>query len=464
MPPRHSAQTGPGASGPGGLFGWVMFDWATQPFYTLVVTFLFAPYFVNGFSADPVLGASLWGYATGIAQLIAAILAPILGAYADARHQRRKPWIGLFSVLLVVGLCGLWLADPAYPGRLLFILVAFGIALIGAELAAVFNNAMMPDLVGARSLGKLSGTGWAAGYVGGLLSLVIVAGLLVANPATGETLLGLTPVLPLDTAAREGDRLVGPFSALWYLVFVLPLFLFTPDRTPVQGAKEVPRQPGLLTRLRQLVKHHRQAALFLLARMLYADGLGAIFAFGGIYAATVFGWQATEMGLFGIILAVTAALGAWAGGYLDDIFGPKPVIAAMLLLLIVGAVGVLSIDQDEMLFVIQVAPKEEGAALFSSAGEQAYLFFAMLIGIASGPIQAASRTLMARLTPEGQTTEFFGFFAFSGKVTAFAAPLAIGGVTYLADSQRIGIATCVLFLLAGLWLLMKVKLPANAAN
>ncbi len=457
-----SAASAPRQSG--ALFGWVMFDWAAQPFYTLVVTFLFAPYFVNGFSADPILGASLWGYATGLAQLAAAILAPILGAYADARHQRRKPWISLFSGLLLVGLCGLWFADPAYPDRTILILLSFGIALMGAELAAVFNNAMMPDLVGVRSLGKLSGTGWAAGYVGGLVSLVIVAGLLVANPVTGETLLGLQPLLPLDTAAREGDRLVGPFSALWYLVFVLPLFLFTPDRPRLERAREIPKQPGLLTRLRQLVKHHRQAALFLLARMLYADGLGAIFAFGGIYAATVFGWQATEMGLFGIILAVTAALGAWAGGFLDDAFGPKRLIAVMLLLLIVGAAGVLSIDRDEILFVIEVAPKEDGAALFSSLGERAYLLFAMLIGIASGPIQAASRTLLTRLTPQGQTTEFFGFFAFSGKVTAFAAPLSIGAVTYLAGSQRIGIATCLLFLLAGFWLLMKVKMPASAGS
>ncbi|XSG81701.1 MAG: MFS transporter [Methyloligella sp. ZOD6] len=453
----HRSASGPAR--PRALFGWVMFDWAAQPFYTLVVTFLFAPYFVNGFATDPILGASLWGYATGIAQLFAALIAPILGGYADARHQRRKPWIAVFSLLLIAGLGSLWFADPAHPDRMFFILAAFGIALIGAELATVFNNAMMPDLVSGKSLGKLSGTGWAMGYVGGLLSLVIVAGFLVADPDTGKTLLGLDPLLPLDPASREGDRLVGPFSALWYLVFVLPLFLFTPDRT-VAVFRDVPaRSAGLIARLRRLISDHRQTALFLLARMLYADGLGAIFAFGGIYAASVFGWQAMEMGVFGIVLAIAAALGAWLGGFLDDVFGPKPVIATMLLLLIVGAVGVLSIDRDEILFVLQTVPKEDAAPLFASVGERAYLFFAMLIGIASGPIQAASRTLMARLTPEGQTTEFFGFFAFSGKVTAFAAPLAIGAVTYLANSQRIGIATCLLFLLAGLWLLLKVRVP-----
>ena len=147
------------------LFGWVMFDWASQPFYTLVVTFLFAPYFVNGFMADPVLGASLWGYATGLAELIAALLAPVFGAVADT-GQRRKPWIAVFSVLLVVGLCGLWLAEPGRTSLVPFVLVAFGLATIGAELATVFTNAMMNSLVSGRRLGTLSGTGGATGYVG----------------------------------------------------------------------------------------------------------------------------------------------------------------------------------------------------------------------------------------------------------------------------------------------------------
>ena len=222
-----------------------MFDWATQPFYTLVVTFLFAPYFVNGFMADPALGASLWAYATGIAELIAAALAPVLGAIADA-GQPRKPWIAGFSVLLVVGLCALWLAAPGRTDLAPLVLIAFALATIGAELATVFNNAMMTSLVSGRKLGTLSGAGWAAGYVGGLVSLALVAGFLVADPSTGKTLLGLQPLVPLDPATREGDRLVGPFSALWYLVFVLPLFLYTPDARAAPLA--APRRQRKLSR------------------------------------------------------------------------------------------------------------------------------------------------------------------------------------------------------------------------
>jgi MFS transporter, UMF1 family len=445
-------------TGKRGLLGWVLFDWATQPFYTLVVTFLFAPYFVNGFMADPARGASLWAYATGIAELIAALLAPVLGAIADA-GQPRKPWIAAFSVLLVAGLCGLWLAVPGRTDLVAVVLIAFGLATIGAELATVFTNAMMTSLVSGKKLGTLSGIGWATGYVGGLVSLALVAGLLVADPHTGKTLLGLPPLVPLDPATREGDRLIGPFSAAWYLLFVLPLFLFTPDRSakPLEARVVRAGLTQLVRSVKDLVRHHAQVALFLLARMLYADGLGAVFAFGGIYAATVFGWGASALGLFGIVLTVAGTIGAALGGPLDDRFGSKTVIVAGLALFIVGAIGVLSVDAGRVLFMLPVAPKLEASAPFSSAGEQVLLAFAILIGLASGPVQAASRTLLARIAPPEKTTEFFGFFSFSGKITAFAAPLMIGAVTHASGSQRLGIAASVIFLLAGLLLLLKVK-------
>ena len=456
--PRLATVDGAEPAGKRALFGWVLFDWATQPFYTLVVTFLFAPYFVNGFMADPARGAALWAYTTGIAELIAAALAPVLGAVADA-GQKRKPWIAFFSVLLVVGLCGLWLAKPGATEMVPLVLIAFGIAVLGAELATVFTNAMMTSLVSGQRLGTLSGLGWATGYVGGLVSLALVAGLIVADPLTGKTLLGLPPIIPLDSATREGDRLVGPFSALWYLVFVLPLFLFTPDRAAAKGqTRKVTAGLAQLARsVKDLVRHHGQVALFLLARMLYADGLGAVFAFGGIYAAYVFGWGATELGLFGIILTIAGTIGAVLGGLLDDRRGSKRVIVATLLLFIAAAIGVLSVDPDEVLFVVPVTPKLAGSAPFSSTGEQVYLAFAVLIGLASGPIQASSRTLLARMCPPGKTTEFFGFFSFSGKITAFAAPLAIGAVTHASGSQRLGIGTSLVFLIAGLMLLLRVK-------
>jgi UMF1 family MFS transporter len=460
-PEQQQEAAGRSAAAPVGklpLFGWVLFDWATQPFYTLVVTFLFAPYFVNGFMDDPARGSSLWAYATGIAELIAAALAPVLGAIAD-EGTRRKPWIVAFSVLLFAGLCGLWFAIPGEIGLAPLVLISFGLATIGAELATVFTNAMMPSLVGNRRLGTLSGVGWATGYVGGLVSLALIAGLIVADPHTGKTLLGVPPIVPLDPVTREGDRLVGPFSAVWFLVFVLPLFLFTPDRQSKPLKTDAVRAglSQLIRSVRDLVRHHFENAKFLLARMLYADGLGAVFAFGGIYAGTVFGWGATELGLLGIILTITGTFGAALGGLLDDRKGSKVVIAATLLLFIMSSIGVLSVDHDHVLFVLPVEPKAPGSAPFSSVGEQVYLAFAMLIGIASGPIQTSSRTLLARMCPPDKVTEFFGFFSFSGKITAFAAPLAIGAITHATGSQRVGIAMSLVFLIAGLLLLLRVK-------
>jgi len=452
--PREAAAS----AGKRALFGWVLFDWATQPFYTLVVTFLFAPYFVNGFMADPAQGSALWAYATGFAELIAAMFAPVLGAIADT-GQKRKPWIAVFSVMLFAGLCGLWFAIPGRTDLVPLVLLAFGLATIGAELATVFTNAMMASLVSNRRLGTLSGVGWATGYVGGLVSLALVAGFLVADPSTGKTLLGLPPLVPLDSATREGDRLVGPFSAVWFLVFVLPLFLFTPDRPGASPQAHAIRAglAQLMRSLKDLLRNHAQIAMFMLARMLYADGLGAVFAFGGIYAATVFGWGAPELGLFGIILTIAGTIGATLGGPLDDARGSKAVIVSALLLFIVASVGVLSVDANHIFFVVPVAPKLPGSAPFSSVGEQVYLAFAMLIGIASGPIQSSSRTLLARMCPPDKITEFFGFFSFSGKITAFAAPLAIGAVTHVTDSQRLGITMSLIFLVGGFSLLLPVK-------
>lgn len=448
-------------AGPLALTGWVLFDWATQPFYTLVVTFLFAPYFVNGFIKDPALGATLWAYATGGAELIAALLAPILGSIADAGFPR-KPWIAGFSVLLVVGLCGLWLAVPGETGMAPLVLLSFALAIIGAELATVFNNAMMPSLVSGKRLGTLSGIGWATGYVGGLVSLVLIAGLIVADQDTGKTLLGLNPIVPVDLTTRADERLVGPFSALWYLIFVLPLFLFTPDRPGTRAPAPVKAGIAqLVSGVKELYRHHRQVALFLLARMLYADGLGAVFAFGGIYAASVFGWGASELGLFGIILTLAGTIGAASGGVLDDRLGSKRVIGWALCLFIAASIGVLSVDKTHVLFVHAVEPKVPGSAPFASLGEQVYLAFAILIGLTSGPIQAASRTLLARMTPSEKTTEFFGFFSFSGKITAFAAPLAIGVVTAATGSQRLGIGTSLVFLIGGLLLLQRVRVKPS---
>ena len=439
------------------LTGWVLVDWALQPFYTLVLTFLFAPYFTTAVASDPVHGQAMWGYAAAIAGILIAIGSPLLGAMADGRG-RRKPWVALFATITAGGMAMLWLAEPgADTTTIVLVLAVFIAATAAAEFATVFTNAIMPTLVPPSRLGRLSGIGWAVGYAGGLVSLALMAGLLVANPATGKTLLGLEPLLSLDLTAREGDRLVGPFSALWLIVFILPFFLFVPDKPAA-----VPAQPHgspireLIATLRGLTKQ-RDMLMFLIARALYTDGLSAIFVFGGIYGTAVFGWQAFERGIFGIVLISVGIVGALLGGALDDKLGAKRVVIGSLVLLAIGSIGILSVAPGLVLFTLPVEAKAAGPQPFSSSGELVFLAFAAVVAIAAAPNQAASRTLLARLAPPERMTQYFGLFAFSGKVTAFLAPLSVAAVTTLTGSQRAGMASILFFLIVGLLLMLPVR-------
>jgi UMF1 family MFS transporter len=436
-----------------------LFDWAAQPYYTLILTFLFAPYFANVVVGDPARGQSMWGYAAAAAGVLIAIGSPLLGALADGRG-RRKPWIALFSAVFVFALTALWFASPnASTLTIALVLIAFLAATAAAEFTTVFTNAIMPGLVPHDELGRLSGTGWAAGYAGGLVSLAIMAGLIIADPATGKTLLGLDPLIVLDSATREGDRLVGPFAAVWYVLFMIPFFLFVPDvrpAVPLAGAPQRAATAELWDTIRSLPSHP-DMLLFLIARMIYADGLAAIFAFGGIYGAAVFGWGALELGLFGIVLTLTGVFGALIGGVLDDRVGSKTVIIVSLALLLIGALGILSVDKTHVLYTTEVAPKLPGSEPFSSAGERVFLAFAVLVGLVAAPVQAASRSLLARLAPPEKVTQFFGLFAFSGKVTAFMAPFLVATVTALTGDQRLGMASIAVFLIVGMALMLPVK-------
>ena len=443
------------------LVSWTLYDFAAQPYYTLILTFLFAPYFASHVVGDIALGQTIWGYGAAAASVLIAIGSPFLGALADGRG-RRKPWIALFSVVLIAGLATLWLAVPGAPKETIALVVfAFIAATAAAEFSSVFSNSMMPSLVPASALGRLSGIGWGVGYLGGLLSLALVAGLIVSNPATGKTLFGLDPIIALDASSREADRLVGPIAAVWFALFMIPFFLFVPDVKPRPLlAGEVRPSPArqLWNTVKQLPQN-RDMLYFLVARMLYADGLSAIFAFGGIYGTAVFGWGALELGLFGIILSVTGMIGAVIGGFLDDRAGAKTVILVSLVLLLIGAAGILSVDKASILFSIGVPEKVAGSAPFSAIGEQVFLAFAILVGLVAAPVQAASRSLLARLAPPDQITQYFGLFAFSGKVTAFLAPFLVATVTLATGSQRLGMAAITIFLVAGFVLMLPVREP-----
>src|SRR3979411_3158226 len=348
---------------------WIVFDWAAQPYFTLITTVIFAPYFATHVASDPASGQSLWGFATAAAGRVIALLSPVLGAIADA-SGRRKPWIAAFGALLVIGSCLMWFGKPGDPTVIPLLLLAYAIATVGAEFATVFNNAMMPSLVPPDQIGRLSGTGWATGYVGGILSLILVLGFLAASPDTGRTLFGFMPLFGLDPITHQGDRISGPLTGIWFVIFVLPMFLLTPDYPAKRALREAVR--GGLTEMKQTLRElppQSSLAAFLLANMIYTDGLVSLFAFGGIYAAGTFGWNTIQIGTFGIILAIAGTFGAWLGGQLDDRLGPKRVIAGSMLLLLFAIVAILLVDKDSILFM-KVDPPVTGGALFASAAER----------------------------------------------------------------------------------------------
>ena len=430
-----------------GIWGWMLFDWAAQPFHTLIVTFVFAPYFASAVAPDPTKGQELWGLAAGIGGLIIALSSPVLGAIADATGPR-KPWILGFTLLGALGCWLLWYAEPASP-HIVWVMIAFIMALIGLEFAAVFNNAMMPTLVPREELGRLSGTAWGLGYVGGLITLVLVLGFMSASPETGKTLLGIDPLFGLDPATREGDRASGPLTTIWFLVFIIPMFLYTPDVTSRLSAKGAVRRG--LAELGQTLRRlpgDRSYFSFLISSMLYRDALNALYTFGGIYAAGVLGWSIIQIGIFGILANITGALGAWFGGRMDERFGPKAVVTVTILILIACCVVVISTTPSEVLFMPL-------GGTTSSLPDIVFYVAGAMIGAAGGAVQAASRTLLVDQVEADKVTEAFGLYALSGKATSFIGPLAIAWATGFFDSQRLGVTPIV-----GLFIIGMLLLPA----
>ena len=413
--------TAPHASGPGGLISWCLFDWANSPTPTIVITFIFAPYFARAIVGHEAEGLALWSWGIAVSAFVIAILAPVAGAIADA-GGRRKPWITAFSLVMVMATAALWLCAPE-TRWIIPTLILVALVNIAFEMSSVFYNAMLPDLVTHERFGRLSGWAWGLGYAGGVACLVLVLVLFVlADPLP----------LGLERDDAEHIRFVTVVTALWFLVFSWPFFLFTPDRPPTGQAPAETVRNGIrqLAETLRGFREHRTIIRFLVARLLYVDGLNTLFALGGVYAATTFAMEEEAVLLFAILLNVTACAGAVGFGWVDDRIGARQTLRVALAALIVIS-GAVLITKSTLCFWI----------------------LGGLLGVFIGPVQSASRSLMAHLAPPHMASEMFGLFALSGKVTSFAGPLLVGVITYATSSQRLGMAVIVVLLAAG-WLVL----------
>ncbi|MBV6631774.1 MAG: MFS transporter [Alphaproteobacteria bacterium] len=411
---------------------WCLYDWANSAFNTVVLTFVFSVYFAKGVVGDEAAGSGQWGIAIGLAGLIVAFTSPVLGAIAD-HAGARKPWLALFTAITVLATAALWFAEPD-PGFALYVLALVIIASVTFEWGQVFYNAMLTGVAPTAMTGRISGWGWGLGYFGGLGCLALCLTLLIQPDP---------PMFGLDKGAQEPVRATALLVAVWFALFSLPLFLAPVERRGDSVGLGDAVARGLKQLRASLVELWQQRNLlrFLIASALYRDGLGTLFAVGGLYAAGTFGMEFDEILIFAIGLNVTAGLGAALFAWVDDWVGPKPTI----LLALAGLIGL-------------------GTATLLVTDKTVFMALALGLGIFVGPAQAASRSMLARLSDPAQVTEMFGLYALTGKSIAFLGPLLFGVVTTATDSQRWGMATIIVFLAAGALLLLTVRPPAKQTS
>ena len=442
------------------IWGWYFFDWASQPYNTLLLTFIFGPYFAEiargyylgaGLDVEAAKAAaqSYWGYGLTLSSIVVAVFAPILGAIADGTG-RRLVWVWVFSLFYITGAWGLWWVAPGGEADVLFWAVAFfGIGFIGMEFATIFTNALMPSLGYRDQIGAISGSGFAFGYLGGLIALILMLAFLQDNANTGKTFIGLNPLFGLDPEAREGTRAVGPFAAIWYAVFMVPFFLWVKEPRTTVGRFNIGAAMTSLVELIRSLRFRRSLAAYLTSSLCYRDALNALYGFGGLYASNVLGWSITQIGVFGILGGVTAMIASYFGGRLDRSLGPRFVIGWSIVVLILVCTVIVGMERDS-LFGFPMDPASNRADLI-------FYICGGLIGAAGGPLQAASRTMLVRHTTPDRATEAFGLFALSGKVASFISPFLIAVVTQLSGSARIGISPVIALFALGLLLLIWVN-------
>jgi UMF1 family MFS transporter len=436
---------------------WLSFEFANQPYFSLIKIFLFANYFANQLAPDNVTGQAAWGYTQAAAGLTIAICSPLLGSIADA-GGRKRPWMAGCVTSGVVACAALWLA---VPGSNLF-LVAAGVvaASVSLEFIIMFGNALLPRVASGPGLSRLSGFGYGLSQFAGVLALITVLYAFQLPGRLSLEMLPTAPLLGLDRGQFEHERIVGPFAALWLLIFMLPVFIFitepkAPDkRTLAQNVRTgVTRLRATLLNLRE----NRNVARYLLARMLYNDGLQAVFTFGGVIAGSVLGWGALELAVFGIAVTLSAGLGGLAGGLIDGRIGPRATIIIFLSVVVVTALALVTFQDDSVLYVFGFENVHNRTGPLTSRGELIFAVLACLFGFAAGPVSASSRALLARLAPPDRAGEFFGLYALSGKVTVYAAPLGVAIVTSLTASRQFGLAVILVFLVAGFVLFLPVR-------
>ena len=404
------------------IFNFALYDFANSAFTTIIITFIFATYFAKEIAPNPVLGQSYWGWTIGITGFLVAIIGPIIGSFADKKN-RVIFFIRFFSLLCIFFTGLLWFAKPN-QSYLLYTLIVVGIANLFYELSLIFYNSLLKDITTNKNLGKSSGFGFALGYIGGIIILLISIKLFID-----------TDDLPFGLVKEESQniRAIALLVSFWFLIFSLPFLFFAIKENKKKIKKSVSSN---FSDLKKLLWKKKISTLgkFLIARMLYADGLNAIIVMGGIFAVGVFNLEIKDLLKLSVLMNIAAFIGAFIGGIANDKYGSKVVIIFSLIGLIISSVAIL--------FTFSVLT---------------FFFLATINGLFIGPIQSASRVVITSMLNKENQGKGFGLFATSGKLTSFMGPLLVSTVTFLTASQRIGFSAAIVLLVAGLIILLKIK-------
>ncbi len=401
-------------------FYYYLFDWANSPYSTIVITFVFSSYFTNTIASNKITGTTLWGWTMALSGFFIAIMSPYLGYLADNKKNFSRNFLVLSTLIVALLSSSLWFANENI-NILLFLLIIL-ISNLFFEIGQAFYNSQLINFRGEKNYGEFSGKAWASGYIGGIFCLILILTLFLIPEKS---------ILVLNKEEYENIRICGPIVGIWFLIFSAPFLINCKEN---KFNKKEYSLSNFLNNLKVL-KKDKNIIKFFIARMLYTDGLITLFSFGGIYATGTFNFSFNDIILFGIVINIAAAMGAYIFGFLEDRIGAKKVIIGSLILLILVCLTILII-QNKLYFWI----------------------LGTMLGLFIGSIQSSSRTALIGLSGNQNINSLFGVYAMSGKITNFLGPLLVATFTAIFESQKAGMASILIFLCLGLFLFNKVKL------
>lgn len=414
------------------VWSWALWDWGTSAFSVIITTFVFPIFIVQElFSGGNKAGAeSAFAWSFTIAGVIVAILAPIMGQRAD-RSQNTKKWLGINTFIVGLATIAMVFLVPA-PSVFIYGLVLYLIANVFYEFAYVNYNTVLVQISNPRNIGRISGFGWGLGYVGGIVALLVV---LVGFVGLGDG----GGAFGITQDAQLNIRMSFLFTGAWVILFTLPVLLGTPKVQALEPGKPLgffASYRKLFSDIARLWREERTTFRFLIASAVFRDGLAAVFTLGAVIAASLFGFETKDIMMFGIAANVVAGIGVFAGGVIEDRVGPKALIIASLIGLIIGGLYIF---------------------VFHAQGSMTFWIGGLVLSFFVGPAQSASRTFLGRLTTAGHEGELYGLYATTGRGLSWMTGLLFAIVVGLSGSTAWGILTIVFVLAVGLVLVLPLK-------